>query len=191
MQIVKCNGWSSFYLALFNQTQHNICTMTQTNIWQISIYSTIWFCMKEIPFRWGGAPKFRPKPNGISSNKLVCALLSIVRNHAFINAVSDKLTILFETEIQLFSFFKVARKTKSSENIALNASIGDLITSFHSSGTVFASNSFKVGCKSAPFLKLLAADFLDFLFGGWVSCTDFCFLFLISFVKQIRVTWWI
>ena len=152
--------------------------MTQTSIWQIwqiSIYSTIGFFMKEILFRWGGAPKFRPRPNGLSSNKLVCALISIVRNQVFINAVNDKLTILFEIEIQLFSFFKVARKTKSSENIALNASIGDLITSFHSSGTVFASNSFKVGCKSAPFLKLLAADFLDFLFGGWVSCTDFCF----------------
>ena len=36
------------------------------------------------------------------------------------------------------------------------------------------SYSSKVGCKSVPFFRFLAAYFLNFLFGSWVRCTDFC-----------------
>ena len=60
------------------------------------------------------------------------------------------------------------------KNIALNTSIGDLVISFHSSGTALDFDSFEVGCKSVAFLQFLAADFLDFLLGGSVRCTDFC-----------------
>ena len=51
-------------------------------------------------------------------------------------------------------------------NIALKASIGDLIISFHSYGRALASDSFKVGCKSVPFFQFLVAYFFDFLLGG-------------------------
>ena len=59
-------------------------------------------------------------------------------------------------------------------NIALKASIGDLIISFHSSRTALASDIFKVGCKSVSYFQFLAADFLDFLFRASVRCTDYC-----------------
>ena len=78
----------------------------------------------------------------------------------------------------------VTGKTKWSENIALNGSIGDLNNSFHFSGTALASNIFKVGCKSVPFFQFLAADLPDFLFGVWVRCSDFCLFSLSSKVES-------
>ena len=90
------------FTSLFNQTQNNICTLTQSSILQNNIYSTVWFCMKEIFFRWGDALKLKPKPDGLSSNKLFCAVFSIVRDNAVTDTVINKWTILFEIKIQLF-----------------------------------------------------------------------------------------
>ena len=58
--------------------------------------------MKEISLRWGDAPKFKPKPNGLSFKKLFFAVFLMVRDNAFINAAIDKWTVLFEIEIKLF-----------------------------------------------------------------------------------------
>ena len=93
-QIVKCNGRSSFYLSLLDQTQHNICTLTQTSIWEISIFSTVWFYMMGISFRWGDAPVFKPKPKWLSSIKLICAMFSIVRDNALKHKLDTKNHIL-------------------------------------------------------------------------------------------------
>ena len=60
----------------------------------------------------------------------------------------------------------------------MNASIGDLIISFNSSGTSLASDSFKVDCKSALFFQFLADDFLDFLFGGFECFVQISVYFL-------------
>ena len=52
--------------------------------------TTVYFCMNKISFRRGNAAKFKPKPNEFSYNKVFCAVFSIVRDNAFINAVIDK-----------------------------------------------------------------------------------------------------